>query len=218
VKNFLIVLILLFGFQSLWSQEEEKKSKYIQFSGKVVSEDENGEVTNLPYVAVGIVGTSRGTYSEFDGFFSLVAAKGDTIRFSSIGYRDAEIVVPDTLNSVFYSWIQIMSKDSVLLPEAVIFPWPDREHYKIEFLAMDVSDELNSAAKENIAGDIMVKIRETLPVDGGEAFDLEFRKQLNDYKYSGQYKPQNIFSPVAWAQFIKAWKRGDYKRKKDKDK
>jgi len=29
----------------------------------------------------------------------------------------------------------------------------------------------------------------------------------------GQVPPQNIFNPIAWAEFIQAWKRGDFKRK-----
>jgi hypothetical protein len=31
--------------------------------------------------------------------------------------------------------------------------------------------------------------------------------------YAGQNPPQNIFNPAAWAEFIQAWKRGDFKRK-----
>jgi len=209
----LIVIFSLF-LGSLFAQE--KQSKYVQFSGKTVTEGVDGEIANLPYVTIGIVGTSRGTYSEVDGFFSIVAAKGDTIRFSRIGYEDASIVVPDTLSSVFYSWIQILTQDNVLLPEAVIYPWPDKEHYKIEFLALDISNELETRARQNITEEIMAEIRESLPVDGGESYDLEFRRNLNEYKYSGQLKPQNIFNPVAWAQFIKAWKRGDFKSKKKK--
>jgi len=211
----LIVFFCLF-FGALIAQE--KQYNYVQFSGKTVTEGVDGEIANLPYVTIGILGTSRGTYSEVDGFFSIVAAKGDTIQFSRVGYKDATIVVPDTLSSVFYSWIQILTQDNILLPEAVIYPWPDREHYKIEFLALDISNELETRARENIAEEIMAEIRETLPVDGGESYDVEFRRSLNDYKYTGQLKPQNIFNPVAWAQFIKAWKRGDYKSKKKKRK
>ncbi len=211
-----LILIFCLFLGNLFSQE--KQSKYIQFSGKTVTAGVDGDIVDLPYVTIGILGTSRGTYSEVDGFFSLVAAKGDTIQFSRIGYKDAKIVVPDTLNSVFYSWIQILTQDNVLLPEAVIYPWPDKEFYKIEFLALDISDELKTRARDNIAEEIMAEIRETLPIDGGESYDNEFRRNLNEYKYSGQLKPQNIFNPVAWAQFIKAWKRGDFKSKKKKKK
>ncbi len=212
-RIYLILLLSLF-LGNVYGQENEKE--YVQFSGKTVTEGVDGEIVDLPYVTIGIMGTSRGTYSEIDGFFSLVAAKGDTIQFSRVGYKDAEIVVPDTLSSVFYSWIQILTQDNILLPEAVIQPWPDKEHYKIEFLALNIENELETRARENIAEEIMAEIRETLPLDGGESYDLEFRRNLNEYKYTGQLKPQNIFNPVAWAQFIKAWKRGDFKSKKKK--
>ena len=109
-----------------------------------------------------------------------------------------------------------MSSDSLLLPEAVIYPWPDRDFYKIEFLAMDISDELKSIVEQNIAQDVLAEIAKSLPVDGAEAYSYEYKKRINEYKYSGQYKPQNIFNPVAWANFIKAWKRGDFKNKDKK--
>lgn len=215
-----ITFSLLIVSTNLIGQENDRDNletkKYIQFSGTVVTEDLNGEISPLPYVNIGIKGTSRGTYSEIDGFFSMVAAKGDTINFSRIGFKDATVIVPDTLNSVYYSWIQIMSSDSLLLPEAVIYPWPDREFYKIEFLALDVSDELRSRAEQNIAKEVLAELAKSLPVDGGEAYNYEFKKRINEYKYSGQHKPQNIFNPVAWANFIKAWKRGDFKRKDKK--
>jgi len=221
VRKQSIFIPFILGFvlfsTSIFAQRSDADSlpqkDFIQFSGTVVTEDENGEILPLPYVNIGIQGTSRGTYSEYDGFFSMVATKGDTIRFSRIGFKDATIVVPDTLNAVYYSWIQIMSSDSLLLPEAVIYPWPDREFYKIEFLAMDVSDELRSRAEKNIARDVLAEIAKSLPVDGGEAYTYEYKKRINEYKYSGQYKPQNIFNPVAWANFVKAWKRGDFKNK-----
>ena len=209
-------MLLILGYLSASAQENDKN--YVQFSGKTVTEDLNGDVVNLPYVTIGIEGTSRGTYSELDGFFSIVAAKGDVIKFSRVGYQDAEITVPDTLTTVFYSWIQIMSQDSVLLPEAVIYPWPDREHYKIEFLALDLNDELDVRARENIKGEVMARLIETLPADGAESYELEFRRNLDEYKYSGQLKPANYANPLAWAEFIKAWKRGDFKSKKKKKK
>jgi len=172
---------------ALKAQTGQDSSRVIQFSGVVVTQDEFGEMVPLPYTSISVYGTSRGTYAEIDGFFSIVAEVGDTIAFTRVGFEEVRHTISDTLESNYYSWYQIMSRDNVLLPEAVIYPWPSREHYKIEFLALDVSDELRQRAKENLAREVL--------------------------KYSGQYKPQNIFNVAAWAQFIKAWKRGDFKRK-----
>ncbi|MBL7892109.1 MAG: carboxypeptidase-like regulatory domain-containing protein, partial [Bacteroidia bacterium] len=31
--------------------------------------------------------------------------------------------------------------------------------------------------------------------------------------YAGQYPSYSILNPIAWTQFIQAWKRGDFKKK-----
>lgn len=210
----LVTLFTLFLAFPLISQQDEPR--VIQFSGVVVTVDEFGEMVPLPYTTIAIQGTARGTYAEIDGFFSIVAEVGDTIVFSRIGYETTKQAVPDSLETNFYSWYQVMSKDNVLLPEAVIYPWPSKEHYKIEFLAMDVSNELRQRAKENLAREVLERMQSSVPADGGEAYSLSTKQQIEEFKYSGQYKPQNIFNIASWAQFVKAWKRGDFKRKDKK--
>ena len=214
--SFIFTLLLI--ITSDVSSQEQVDKELIQFSGVVVTQDEYGEMVPLPYTSIAIKGTARGTHAEIDGFFSLVARKSDTIIFSRLSYETIEIAIPDTLDSKFYSWYQIMSRDDVLLPESVIYPWPSKDHYKIEFLAMDVSNELRERAKDNIAREVLEKMQHAVPPDGAEAYALTQERQFEEFKYSGQYKPQNIFNVASWAQFIKAWKRGDFKKKKNKDK
>ncbi len=214
----MIRLSFLFAITCLitsdFSAQKTADDDLIQFSGVVVTQDEYGEMVPLPYTSIAIKGTSKGTYAEIDGFFSIVAQQSDTIIFSRIGYQTIEIDIPDTLDSKFYSWYQIMSKDDVLLPEAVIYPWPSKDHYRIEFLALDVSNELRERAKDNIAKEVLEKMQHAVLPDGQEAYSLTQERQFEEFKYSGQYKPQNIFNVASWAQFIKAWKRGDFKKKR----
>jgi hypothetical protein len=56
-------------------------------------------------------------------------------------------------------------------------------------------------------------LMKTIPGDGGEASRIQFRNIATRASYAGQIPPQNIFNPVAWAEFIESWKRGDFKRK-----
>ena len=214
-KNPILVLIvfILFGVGSIYSQQQEK---LIQFSGKVVTPDDDGNISPLPYVNIYVEGTGRGTVSEFDGFFSFVAKTGEEITFSRIGYKTINYKIPDSLKSEYYSWIQIMSQDSVWLDEVVIVPWPSREHFKHEFLALDISNELREKARENLAEEVLAEMRYAVPADGRETTNLYIRQTARNFQYSGQFKPQRIFDAVAWKQFIEAWKRGDFKRKKDK--
>jgi len=200
----------------LLAQFKKQDDFAIQFSGVVVTEHETtGEMVPLPYTNVAIKGTSRGTISAHDGFFSIVALKGDTIVFSYLGYKTVEYVLPDTLNKHFYSYFQIMSKTEYLLPMAVIHPWPSKEYFKQEFLAMDVSDDLLEKAKENLAEEVLHKMIAEVPGDPRESYNLLLRQQANAAYHAGQFQPMKIFDLIAWQKFIQAWKRGDFKKKKE---
>jgi len=215
----LIVLMVLtgwYGGRGLQAQDpNEGKVKVVQISGKVFTVEDDRFVF-VPYAVVAVQGTNRGTLTDFSGFFSIVVRTDETLVFSVLGYKDIFYPIPDTLTDDRYTIFQEISKDTILLPEAVIYPWPDPDYFVQEFLAMDVHDDLEDIAKENLSEKAMEQLREYLPSDGVEHVSLYMRQQSQDYYSEGQYKPQNIFNAFAWQQFIQAWKRGDFK-KKDKE-
>lgn len=213
IKVLTILLFLVIGITA-YGQQKDDSIRVVQFSGLVVT-DQGGDVVPLPYTNIGVKGTSRGTVSEINGFFSLVGRVGETIVFTHLGYQKVEFEIPDTISSNMYSFIQIMSQDSILLPEAVIYPWPSREFFEIEFLAIDVSDEMQERAKQNLAKNALSKLREAVPADGGESTNYYLKEQAAASYYEGQFRPQKIFDLAAWAKFIEAWKRGDFKKKKE---
>lgn len=197
----------------IYGQTEDDSVKVVQFSGLVVTE-EDGDIIPLPYTNIGVKGTSRGTVSEFNGFFTLVGRTGEVVVFSRIGYKNVEFEIPDTIQSNLYSLIQIMTQDSILLPEAVIYPWPSREFFDIEFLAIDVTNEMQERAEENLAKNALARIRNSVPGDGFESSNIYLKEQAAATYSAGQFQPQRIFDLAAWAKFVEAWKRGDFKRKK----
>ena len=192
---------------------QETDGSVVQFSGIVLTDD-NGALEPLPFVNVYIDATRRGTFTGSDGFFSLVGRKGEVVIFSSIGYKDVQYVIPDTLSSDRYSIFQIMTRDTILLPETFIYPWPSREHFKLEFLAMDISNELEDRAAENLSERALAQMMLYLPSDGDENVDFYLRQQAESYYYAGQVRPIQVLNAFAWKQFIDALKRGDFKRKK----
>jgi hypothetical protein len=211
----LLAFLLLQAGGGLMAQQEPEQEKVVQISGKVVTE-ENGRMVFLPYAVVAVKGTNRGTFTDFSGFFSIVVRTNETLVFSVLGFKDAFYEIPDTLTRDRYTIFQILSKDTILLPEAVIYPWPDPDYFVQEFLAMDVHDDLEDIARENLSEKAMQQLREYLPSDGPEHTQLYLRQQSQEYYYEGQYKPQNIFNAFAWKEFIEAWKRGDFKKKEKK--
>ena len=187
--------------------------RVVQISGKVLTE-ENEKLVLLPYAVVAVKGTNRGTYTDLTGFFSIVVRTDETLVFSVLGYKDAYYPIPDTLTGDYFSLVQILYRDTFMLPVAVIYPWPDPDNFNQEFLAMDVHDDLEDIAAENVSAETMQFLRENLPSDGPEHTQLYLKQQNQKYYYEGQIRPVQLFNAFAWKEFIQAWKRGDFKKKK----
>jgi CarboxypepD_reg-like domain len=195
------------------STDAEINTRLVQFSGLAVTE-ERGQMVPVPYANVYIPGRKVGTTANYQGFFSIVAEKGETVNFSALGYRKSSYVIPESLKDDRYSMVKILSRDTILLDEAIIFPWPSREHLRTEFLAMNVQNELEKRAMENLAAETLEKVREVTPASGAETGSMYLRQQARNYYYYGQTPPMNIFSPLAWQQFFQSWKSGEFKKKK----
>ena len=203
-------LLMLLGAAQLSAQSE-----VIQFSGRVVT-TENNKIEKLIYANVAVKDTPRGTTTGIDGFFSLAVGKGETVIFSTIGYETQEYVIPSDIEGNLYSKDIIMQNDTLFLPEAFIHPWPDKDYFKIEFLALEVDNRLEDIVAENLSPERLATLREILPVDGGEVSKLELRQATEAYYYNGQFRPQNIFNPLSWKKFIDSIKNGDFKKKDKK--
>jgi hypothetical protein len=191
----------------------QKESNVIQFSGTVFTLEDD-DIVPVQLANILVAKSGRGTYTDLDGFFSIVAEKGDTIVFSAIGLQTVKFQIPDTLSTNRYTMIQMMSQDTINLPMVKIFPWPSKEHFKQEFLALEVPADLQDRAEENLAAATMEQLRKNLPADGGETGSVYLRRQADSYYSFGQAKPINLLNPIAWSKFFKAWKNGDFKRRK----
>ena len=209
-------ILILAGIMSLGAElQAQRDTNLVQFSGLVL-DGSNDQLIPVPYTNIFIKGKNRGTYSDLKGFFSIVVEKGDVIRFSTIGYETVEYRIPKDLKDDRYSLVQLMTQDTINLPETVVFPWPSKEHLKLEFLAMDVTSEMEARALRNVANETMTRMRSNVPSVGAEHANYYLRQQAREYYYIGQQPPMNIFNPVAWKQFFDAWKSGDFKKKEKK--
>lgn len=207
VRTVLFILLILVCGSTAWAQEDKK---VIQFSGVIVSGD---SLKPVPYVSVMVKNTYRGTLSDYYGFFSFVAQANDTIEFSSVGYSKSQYVIPGDLKENRYSIIQMLQKDTILLKETVIYPWPTREQFEIAFLQMQVPDDDLERARKNLSSEKMGEISVQLPMDAGLNYK-NATQQYNTRLYNaGQIPMNNLLNPIAWAKFVQAWKNGEFKRK-----
>lgn len=212
--TFIALLLLLVGKGNSLSAQKilSQGDSLVQFSGLVVSSD---SLKGLESVNIRIKTRYFGTASNYMGIFSLVTRKGDTVVFSSVGYKRKEYVVPSNLNNSRYSMIISLSSDTFTLDTVFIKPFISRALLPYYFENLDVPEaEEDAIARKNLEAEFMRQQSQTLPADGRENQNYYIRQDAARYYYQGQMPPISILNPFAWAQFFKAWQRGDFKQKK----
>lgn len=209
----IFTFILTIGsFHQLSGQDDQ--SDIVQFSGVITFQD-GEDILPLPGATVTVKGTNRGTSTGIDGFFSIVVQKGEVLQVRFLGFKMEEIAIREEAK-IYDNIILTMVPEALDLPQVTIYNIPSREFFKQEFLAMEVVDPFGDRARENLSAGLMQDILETLPVDGTEVARSSLRRTSQAYYYEGQFRPQNIFNPLAWKKFIDSWRNGDYKKKDKK--
>lgn len=209
-KKLIIFLSLLFMPFLLKAQLKAFKDSIIQISGITMTAD---SLRAIPAVSIIVRGQNRGTISNSQGVFSIVAFKGDTLSFSAVGFRKKDYKIPANLPGNSYSVIQLLTEDTIYLSETIIKPYPSKREFEKAFVSMDIPNDMYEVARKNNDQAKIRALARSIPVDAGGAYGVFMQKQQQSLYYAGQTPPQNIFNPLAWAQFIEAWKRGDFKRK-----
>lgn len=192
------------------AQFETVKDSVVQLYGIVMTAD---SLEGIPAVSVTIKGTHRGTITNNQGVFSIVALKGDVVEFSHVSYKPKEVRVPSNLEGNQYSMVQLLVEDTAYLPATIIKPRPTPAQFERDFVNVKIPDDDIEIARQNNSAAKRRVLMKTLPADGAEATSLQFRNIANKARYTGQVPPMNIFNPAAWSEFIQAWKRGDFKNK-----
>ncbi|MFT7588384.1 MAG: hypothetical protein ACI959_000592 [Limisphaerales bacterium] len=205
---FVLILFILCSGVKCFAQTGPQRG-LVQFSGVIMSSD---SLHAVPYVNIYNQYSGIGAISNYQGFFSLVAGEGDTIQFSSVGYKAKYYVIPLAMEADRYSIIQLLTRDTVHLDVTMIFPWPDPEDFKDAFLALDIPDTYLDRARKNLEREKLREMGEALAPDGNETTDFFFRQEAKKYYYAGQTPPIQLFNVFAWKEFIDAWKRGDFKK------
>lgn len=213
----LLTICLLFAYlgtaQLVQAQQQGNpyRDSIVQLYGVVMTAD---SLRGIPSASVIVEGKGRGTITSADGVFSIAVMKGDRITFSSIGFKNNSILIPANLSENQYSVIQLLISDTAYLPATILRPRPSKEQFERDFLNNRMPDDAYEIARKNTDEAQRRILMNSLPADGREAVNYQLRQQTNKYYYAGQVPPMNVLNPAAWADFIQAWKRGDFKRKK----
>ena len=104
MKRFSIFILFLLLAQSLWAQS-------LTVSGRIFAADDSSP---LPGVAVMVKGTSSGTSSDMDGYYSITVEKGSSLVFLSFGFTEKEVLVDKSGELDIY-----LENDTLMLDEVV---------------------------------------------------------------------------------------------------
>jgi hypothetical protein len=181
----------------------------IQLSGVVVNEE---DLNPLPYTTLYDRTQRRGVISDYYGFFSTVVLPGDTLLFSSFGFKTSTYVVPDTLRDSRYSIIHVMQKDTVNLPEVTVYPWPSREDFARYFVNMQPYDDALRRAQRELSGETLAFVAARLDGDASLAYGAVSNQRNTRLYTNGQLPANNLLNPYSWAKLIQDWKQGKLSR------
>ncbi len=141
--SYLLIFLLLLAGQFVQAQT-------IEISGTV--SDENG--IPIPGANISLEGTTLGTSSDFDGNYSISAATGQVLLFSSIGYQD--VSVPVGSDAV----INVTMKEGTSLDEVVVTALGiSREKRSLGYATQEVEgDALNRGKQGDVANALSGKV------------------------------------------------------------
>lgn len=225
MKSYLIyTLTLLLLSTGAQAQEAKEQKKPVQLSGLTVSDD---SLSIIPFVTVLVKNRFKGTISDSRGFFSFVALQGDTVVFSGVGYKPSSMVIDEAvIADDIFSVIMPLSRDTIDLPMAIIYPWPSKEAFRKEFLALELRDDAYTRAAKNLEAELLAQLANAMTMDASENQRLYMQRTIAQTYYAGGQQnfqqlggpnaipiPSTLLNPLAWAEFVKAIKRGDFKRK-----
>ena len=197
------------------AQKVTKQDKQIvQFSGVVVGQD---STTGVPGVHIYVPKAGRGTTTNLYGYFSMPALVGDSIVISAIGFERILYIIPGDRGENITEFFELKA-DTTYLEEVEIFPFPTEKDFKEAVLALQLPSE--NFSQDNLGAEVLARMAETLPIDGGEAYN-NFVNQQFYFAHNNRflYNPNPIstfLNPFAWAELVKSIKRGDFKKKNKK--
>lgn len=190
--------------------QNKKPVRYVQVDGIVI--DESG--SSIRYVNIISKMIRRGTETDQNGMFSLISAPGDTILFTSVGYKPGYIIIPGIINGPAYSIDIEMRTDTIYVGSVLVLPWKTYEEFKravIEFNPPE--EELLKNMEANLAI-IERQIYTNLKITPEAGYRYAMQQEAERVITTNQTPVNNLINPFAWAKFIDGLKNGLLKNKK----
>lgn len=201
----------MLSFPGLWLDAQTGEKKYIQIDG--MTADERGFV--VPDVSIYSKHLRRGAASDHRGIFSIISAPGDTVFFSSIGYKPTLLTIPSAVIGDHYITDVIMVTDTIQIGEVIVLPWKTYSEFKRAVIADKPNDPLMDNVEYNLAM-VQQQIWSDIRPTPGEAYHYTMQQMADNLYTRGQSPSNNLLNPFAWQKFVRGVKDGMLKNEPSK--
>lgn len=182
----ILLLTFIFHIGVLPALNAQHTNKNIEIKGVVFS----GDSLN-PKAGVEIFqDNNTPIQTTANGFFTIQAAKGDSLLFKTGDAQDFHLSVPDSLKFNQYLIGIFFDQKTSPLPEVILLPYYTKESFEKEFLNLNKSrDEQNAAANLDL-----LKLQAETGNIGFELYngpDIAMWQFQNKIVFKGLYGPEN---------------------------
>ena len=214
----IVIILFLFSFSICTTAQDNPGQKFVQVDGLVLDE------TGLPVRYVNIVSRALRTGSQTDvtGIFSIISTSGDTLIFTSIGYKPAYARLPDNIRGSKFTIDVTMETDTIYIGHVLVLPWKTYDDFKRAVVEYNPPEaELIENMERNLAI-IEQQIYSDTKVSPEAGYRMAMQREAERVITRNQSPVNNLFNPFAWAKFFEGIKNGLLKnqssKKKEKDK
>ncbi|WP_379020733.1 peptidase associated/transthyretin-like domain-containing protein [Parapedobacter deserti] len=209
IRNILVLLLTVGVTISSVAQQR----KLVQFSGVIHNADTN---VIVPYVTVTNLSFNNQTFTaNHQGYFSFVAHEGDTILFSSVGYRATSIVIPEVPADKYTAMVN-MTAEIKELPMVTPYPWASIDEFNMAFMSLEIADDDIIVAKRNLSPESLAAMAAVTPRSAEEI--QNFSAMQNHIgltnKAVNQRMANPLLSPFAWGNLIRQITEGNKSRQR----
>lgn len=203
LKHIIFILLLTTLIAPVASSQQLIPDRFIQVDGFVFDKYLN-PVANVTIYSANL---RVGSTSKQNGIYSIISMPGDTIVFSTIGFRKTFLPVPMNITDNHYHMDIYLDYDTIAIKDVLVLPWGSYAEFKQAVLDADV----NNAQVENMT-DNLILIQKQLINDMGISPGVAYAhmsRQMADAAYiRGQSPANNLLNPFAWAKFLNGLKSG----------
>jgi hypothetical protein len=211
IRNILVFLFTVGVAASSLAQQK----KLVQFSGVIHNADTN---VTVPYVTVTNLSFNNYTVTaNHQGYFSFVAHEGDTVLFTSVGYRSTRVVIPRVREDKYTAMVD-MTAEIKELPMVTPYPWASIDEFNMAFMSLEIADDDIVVAKRNLSPESLAALAAVTPRSAEEI--QSFTATQNHIGLSNQAVNQRmanpLLSPFAWGNLIRQISEGNKSRQRNR--